>query len=477
MTEKLRINDSWVREIDGELTFCGVLESYFDQICVDNFWRAKETKNNYLNNYNNKILPALIEQDLQPLSSFTKEDFHDAIERIKEAYQKGEYSENTIRHYRHLIEVVVIVAAEHGICENVLWGSCFMLPETIGAEEKRRELVKLKKSLTAEQELWVADRLLKDYKQPGTRFGILLMFALGLRNGEACAANFGDIREMSEANNLHVLMVYKTVESKENQLVSSGKTRNADRIIPINDDVYTFLLKRRHYIAESLKCSFEETDTLPIACDNSGFITRCVPDHLSDAGKNLFREIGLEGDVLAYIDEEIEEGEDPILVREKDPTAYLFRRNFATQLHILRMSESEIEYLIGHDIENAYETRNEYVNSERLLKMKEKLDFRAVFNHSGKIQSHLICQNRKEQRVDMPLPGTIEFDVNEGLLFVRLETNEPNDFVSVLFNENKETEINILSATQGSAESIYDEERTVNVLKKYHKEYSKVEGQ
>ena len=56
-------------------------------------------------------------------------------------------------------------------------------------------------------------------------------------------------------------------------------------------------------------------------------------------------------------------------------------------------------------------------------------------------------------------------------------TNEPNDFISVLFCENKETEINILSATKGSAESIYDEERTVNVLKKYHKEYSKVEGQ
>ena len=139
------------------------------------------------------------------------------------------------------------------------------------------------------------------------------------------------------------------------------------------------------------------------------------------------------------------------------------------------MSESEIEYLIGHDIENAYETRNEYVNSDRLLKMKEKLDFRAVFNHSGKIQSQLICQDRKEQRVDMPLPGTIEFDANEGLLFIRLETNEPNDFICMLFSENKETEINIISANQGSTESIYDEERTVNVLKKYHKEYAKVE--
>jgi hypothetical protein len=47
----------------------------------------------------------------------------------------------------------------------------------------------------------------------------------------------------------------------------------------------------------------------------------------------------------------------------------------------------------------------------------------------------------------------------------------------VLFSEYKETEIIILSATQGSTESIFDEERTVNVLKKYHKEYSKVELQ
>ena len=107
--------------------------------------------------------------------------------------------------------------------------------------------------------------------------------------------------------------------------------------------------------------------------------------------------------------------------------------------------------------------------------MKEKLDFRAVFNHSGKIQSQLICQDRKEQRVDMPLPGTIEFDANEGLLFVRLESNEPNDFVSLTFQENNDTEIIILSANQGSTESVYDEERTVNILKKYHKEYSRVE--
>ena len=81
------------------------------------------------------------------------------------------------------------------------------------------------------------------------------------------------------------------------------------------------------------------------------------------------------------------------------------------------------------------------------------------------VRGFFFCKKRRQEN------GTPKTSAPERM------TNEPNDFVSVLFNENKETEINILSANQGSTESIYDEERTVNVLKKYHKEYSKVEGQ
>ena len=64
----------------------------------------------------------------------------------------------------------------------------------------------------------------------------------------------------------------------------------------------------------------------------------------------------------------------------KDPTAYLFRRNFGTHLHILGLSEPEIEYVIGHDIDDPYETRNEFVNEEKLFAIKQKMDRRPLVN-------------------------------------------------------------------------------------------------
>ena len=88
---------------------------------------------------------------------------------------------------------------------------------------------------------------------------------------------------------------------------------------------------------------------------------------------------------MASINEDLQE--DPIFDKDslpfedrKDPTAYLFRRNFGTHLHILGLSEPEIEYVIGHDIDDPYETRNEFVNEEKLFSIKQKMDRRPLVN-------------------------------------------------------------------------------------------------
>ena len=44
------------------------------------------------------------------------------------------------------------------------------------------------------------------------------------------------------------------------------------------------------------------------------------------------------------------------------------------------MSEPEIEYVIGHDIDDPYETRNEFVNEEKLFAIKQKMDRRPLVN-------------------------------------------------------------------------------------------------
>ena len=82
---------------------------------------------------------------------------------------------------------------------------------------------------------------------------------------------------------------------------------------------------------------------------------------------------------MTYIDAELQRAANEKQF-EKDPSAYLFRRNFGTHLFILGLSETEIQYVVGHDIEGLYETRNEFVNEERLLEIKQKMEQRPIFN-------------------------------------------------------------------------------------------------
>ncbi len=69
----------------------------------------------------------------------------------------------------------------------------------------------------------------------------------------------------------------------------------------------------------------------------------------------MFQSIKIKTVQMASISEDLQEetasnnGGLPFEDR-KDPTAYLFRRNFGTHLHILGLSEPEIEYVIAHDI-------------------------------------------------------------------------------------------------------------------------------
>ena len=75
---------------------------------------------------------------------------------------------------------------------------------------------------------------------------------------------------------------------------------------------------------------------------------------------------------LAFLDEELSEENTAALLKEKEPTAYLLRRNYATQMCILGLTNAEMQYLMGHDVEDAYESRNEFVDSERIYIMYQK---------------------------------------------------------------------------------------------------------
>lgn len=372
---KKKIND-WIASINDELTFAGVVVTYFDEICERNHWNAESTRNQYKNDYSYRIIPYLDNHDITLIKDYVLDDYRYVIDCLKEI---DRVSDARLLHFMRLIGAVSEMANEKLGCQNITLGTAFELKEEFDAKEKIRELVKLKKSLTPKQEIVLYNLLMNDYKMSGERFGILLMLVLGLRNGEACAVTFGDFIESYVDDGFHVLLMYKTVESKNGKIVSSGKTKNADRIIPVPEVIYKYIMKRKEYVASMVGKSADEVDDYPIACSGDDYLNNCTPGKLSYAAKVAFIDVGVSARVLSYIDYDIITGDTAVITKEKDPTAYLLRRNFATQMAIIGMNEYEIQYLIGHDVTDAYETRNEIVDINKLRVMRDKINKRGLF--------------------------------------------------------------------------------------------------
>ena len=78
--------------------------------------------------------------------------------------------------------------------------------------------------------------------------------------------------------------------------------------------------------------------------------------------------------VLSAVSLDIEENESKDF-NEKDPTPYLFRRNFATGLYIHDLTIEECQYLMGHEIENLSFRRHDFFDENMLFRMAEKLGF------------------------------------------------------------------------------------------------------
>ena len=59
--------------------------------------------------------------------------------------------------------------------------------------------------------------------------------------------------------------------------------------------------------------------------------------------------------------------EDGKYYEEKEPTAYLLRRNFATYIYLLGFSDTDSQYIMGHKIEDGKNTKAMLASDERML--------------------------------------------------------------------------------------------------------------
>lgn len=462
----------WKYMIDNEYTFYGVYCEFYDQVSRN--WKAASTRAQNELTYTNKIIPNLEGHDSKPISAYLREDYDAAIERIikqgqsnsSELYQP--YAESTIKTFRRLIYYVVAVAAEKGLCENVLWESCYNPKVSTDDEERIAKNGLLPKSLTISQEIAVAQSLLSDSMQAGQKMGLLLMYALGLRNAEACAVDFNDIKPMQSHPECTVIWIYKTTGYDNSTRKLGGKTKNADRIIPLPNSVVEIINERRRKLEALLGI---DVGKFPIVCLDDHWEQRCSARHLTAAARKLFQSINMNAAQVSMIDDDLRTDSDSDFpFDEKEPTAYLLRRTFGTHMHILQLNEAEIQYVLGHDIESPFATRNEYVNEEMLYEIHLKMAQRPLVNTATEPLNSMCIKAGNTAQIAGA--SSLHFPASNCKVKLHLHANEPLDEIQVKvsphprkMNIECENDLYLINATYAS--------RNIDVRKQYQKVYRK----
>ena len=415
------------------LTYVGVLTNYFETedesqlpqtdningaMYVTQGWNLKtdETIPAYINIYINAILPEI--DPNKALESYTIEDFDSIMESIRSRYQHVE--EETIERFRYLLERVYIVGVNNNLFEDTMGLCDSPVEENLSdlTEEKARILLR-PKSLSVAHEL----NILRRFKasdictMEGEELVAFLQFFTGLRNEEATGVNFGDFRKLSLSGRT-VLYVYKTSRGSKGRLSLKMKTSNARRVIPI----FRFLAERLEIRRKHIEGLFPEEDVshFRIGCRGTDYYKPMNPRKLTDSGRELILATAPESEneksyfvqMLARLRVE------GVPVEEKSPTAYLFRRNYATHMHNLGLDQSSMEATIGHELLDPNDSRHHFSNEDALEKIHDVFEFHP-FNS-------FFSENRIIHNGEVSTGNRIAITMQPGIHF-RMMLNEPND--------------------------------------------------
>lgn len=474
LNEILSEDDSlnWNSEIDGKLTFLGVITHYYKDVIKG--WNVDSTRKTYFRDFQRYVFPYLNDK---PLEAYTKDVFMEILDRLPERKrERGHvFNEKTARHFWFIINRVLQVASNNNICPNVLWGGEKILEDINEEKDNEKEFVRLRKSLLPQEEIRVTELILSDPMQCGQRMGLALMFCLGLRNGEACGADWEDIHAMECDPEIDCLLVYKSTEPGSNNQKIGGKTKNMGRMIPIPQRLKALLQLRKKCLKEKLEkgeipgFGVHDLDMLPIACDGSNFAKRCSAKLLTKEGTTVLQKTGMDEDILSYINRDLRLGIEGIT--EKDPTAYLFRRNLGTHLFLLGLSESEIQYIFGHKIKSDSELRSNFRNEEKFYPIAQKMAQRPIVNDVLD-KTHAITMDGKNIYKKGIISQELIIPVKEkGRSKMRITQQEPYSKLRVeLVPKNV-----MIQGSQTQHQNLANYEKTLSIVGTYHKRYREIQ--
>ena len=476
------ISDEWAREYcaveeiefpngiyPSNLTFCGAIEEFYHIISKE--WN-NETRKKYDRDYNNVILPHIVNHNCKKIYNYSHEDCEKILNEIKRdgfvsQGEQREYSKSQLNHFKYLISLVFKCASLSGYCKDFLWGTKFAI-------EDDREMLAIrsktgiKKSLSSEQEKRLINCIMDSPKEDGRRVALLLMYSLGLRDGEACGLDYGDIYELDHYKGCYVAMIRQTTIPKTCIVQSSGKTWNSGRRIPIPSKVLEFLLERKAVTEEIIKTNGLAVDINRLPVAGNGYLDdtvdlelRLKADYVTEEARNVFKQVGISSEVLSTLEIDLEEECMKLEITERNATAYLLRRNFATHLKILGLNYSDIQYLLGHCIEDPDIERADYTD-KKLYFLSNKMTRRPLVNDKYEVRKTIECF------CEQCFHGKAILDINceKEIVNAKIYTVEKNDYLRIKNFSEDEIRLKFYDGYKA-----YEPHKKIDVLQKYMSDY------
>ena len=440
---------------DGEPTFAGLLHKYFVEmdsrhrnIGISRKWNEKTTEQCRYD-YERRILPALHSfcGRETPAHELTGELFELVLQKLAD---ERNYSDGTVGHYRHLILLAYQAGVVHDHFPDSLFWEDLFDAETATDEEKEawrvNTMTRLRKSFSPDEEQRIVRWFwsLHPETAAGEELGLMLMFTMGLRNNEACGANFSSVRRLDYYADTAVFDMLQSTRLNSSELKSGGKTSNAPRTLLMMEPIYDFIQQRKAYLTQlidngelSLPENAESVDDLPLVCRRRSFTQRAGSNELAAAGKALFSQIGIDKSELSALFQILCSSEvQRMQIEEKEPTTYLFRRNCATHLYQLGFAPSEIQYWMGHEIEDPFTKRSFFADPDQIYALKAKWSRHPVL---GLLSRRTDAAEGKRDTLPIRIDDTKQVGLNvavEGTraIVVRVDIPEPCSELSLFVN-------------------------------------------
>ena len=467
-------DSGWAVTIDSKPTYFGVFVKYYDDIGTK-YGLSARTAESYAKECEKYIVPRL---NGRPLEGYTAEDFERVLEDI--VLTEEHCAKTTLLKYRRHIKRVIEMAVQHEGMHDPLWGVEFIPPTTPGHIEQKEKMT-LPKSLTVQQQCQIGEAIYSDAAKSGEKMGLMLTYEAGLRPKEVAGVSFGDFQMR---NGYGIAALHTSTIGQGHERHGKLKTKNGYRIAVFGEKASRIIQERKERTQRALVAyasGSNEQETVPAIwiAPIAGRVDKPLLPYssvqISKAYRTLLRNVGYDNqDFLAatrvvesdeFIEAERKSSPEELgFAKVKDPTVYINRRQFCTDMHIVGCTPEERQYAMGHRIENTSVDRRIFRNENMLKILADKLNRRPSVNRSVlSPQCHTVSDgayvNQDFHNEHIRLP------VKKGKIRIWVSSHEIISPAHLTITPPEGVNI---SCTYYESEDRSEQRQTVNVLNDYY---------